>query len=80
MELTISLRDQVLQRIIEWSTLNPDIKALALIGSGARIDHPADEWSDIDLILVTTKPDFYLKSSGWLNTIGELWIDTVEKK
>ncbi len=75
----IKQRKQVVQTILDWSSTCPDIKALALVGSGARSDHPADEWSDIDLILITPDADRYLASSDWLNVIGDLWIATVER-
>jgi aminoglycoside 6-adenylyltransferase len=40
------------------------------VGSGAREDHPADEWSDIDLVLVSSQAPSLLSSTGWLGVIG----------
>jgi len=50
----------LLQRIIDWARKEAGIRAAFLVGSGARQDHPADEWSDIDLVLVATDP-----RAGW---------------
>jgi aminoglycoside 6-adenylyltransferase len=72
-------RDALLQRILLWGQKRPDIQAMALVGSSAREEHPADEWSDIDLVLITTSPDSYLLSTQWLVEIDELWIATVER-
>ena len=74
-----SLRQVLLHDIIAWSSACADIRAVALVGSNARADHPADEWSDIDLVLIAANPDLYLQSSTWLNAIGEPWIITVER-
>ena len=79
MNASLALRTQLLQRIVEWSHACPEVQAVALVGSGARGDYPADEWSDIDLILVTSTPDCFLQSSGWLDAIDEPWISTVER-
>lgn len=41
-----------------------------IVGSRARSDHPADEWADLDIIMVTTDPQRYLSSVDWLKNIG----------
>jgi hypothetical protein len=45
---------------LNTSSLGPPsqtgIRAVGLVGSRARLDHPADEWSDLDLVLVATDP------------------------
>jgi len=50
-----------------------------IIGSRARIDHPADEWADLDIILVVTEPERYLSASDWLKSIGDPWLSFVER-
>ena len=53
--------------------------ANALVGSAARAEHPADEWSHLDLIMVATDPLPYLSSDDWAGAIGEPWVSTVER-
>jgi aminoglycoside 6-adenylyltransferase len=75
----LAIREQMCQRILEWGIASADIRALALVGSGARSDHPADQWSDIDLLMITSRPDGYLQSTAWVNGISDPWISTLER-
>ena len=34
-----------------WAGATDDIRAAFIVGSRSRDDHPADEWSDLDIIL-----------------------------
>ncbi len=74
-----SRREQLLRQIIAWAESRADIKALGLVGSGARLDLPADEWSDIDLVLVAEDPSAYLGSDNWCAAIDEPWVGTLER-
>src|SRR5512142_1745020 len=76
---TMDLRQQILPRLTSWAQSSPDIQAAAIVGSGARQDHPADEWSDIDLILVVDHPADYLDQTAWCGEIAEPWVQTVER-
>jgi aminoglycoside 6-adenylyltransferase len=69
----------LLERITVWVQTQESIRAMALVGSAARHDHPADEWSDLDLVLVAVDPQAYLASTDWLNVIGEPWFTFVER-
>jgi hypothetical protein len=40
-------------------------RAALVVGSRARTDHPADRWSDLDLLLFTTAPDAYAADDPW---------------
>ncbi len=66
-------QSRLLEQIIAWATAQPDIRALALTGSAARQDRPADAWSDLDLFLVSDDPQARLASTSWLAEIGEVW-------
>jgi hypothetical protein len=46
------------------------------IGSRARLDHLADEWADLDIMLFTKNPKFYLSQPEWLAMIGNVWAQT----
>jgi aminoglycoside 6-adenylyltransferase len=79
MESNISIRTQMLDRIVELCHSRLDIRALALVGSNARDERTADEWSDIDLILIVENSDPYLHSTDWLQPISQPWLNTLER-
>jgi len=59
-------------RFTEWAGYVDDIQAAFIIGSRARMDHPADDWSDMDILLFTTNPSYYLEHSEWLEGLGKV--------
>ena len=63
--------EKLVQRFCEWAKERVDIRAAAVIGSRARLDHPADDWADLDLVIVTTDPEFYLSTVGWVNDLAK---------
>lgn len=65
--------DQFLDDITQWASTQPDILALALVGSYAR--NAAKATSDVDLVLIAVDPGHYLNSRTWLQQFG-----TVEKQ
>jgi aminoglycoside 6-adenylyltransferase len=79
MQNLISKREDLLRKIIAWGESSAEIKALVLIGSSTREDPPADEWSDIDLVLIAADPGAYLDSNERFAALGEPWIATVER-
>ncbi len=64
---------------VSWAQTVEDIRAAFIVGSRARIDHPADEWSDLDIIFFTSKQNFYLSDSEWLKNIGNVWTSLVSQ-
>jgi aminoglycoside 6-adenylyltransferase len=66
--------DDLESRFRQWAVGRPDIEAVIVVGSRARVDHPADEWADLDLGIVTTDPARYSDNATWLNEIGEVWV------
>jgi len=71
--------EQVIERFRTWAEQEPDIRAAIIIGSRARIDRPADQWSDLDLVFITTHPARYLQEVDWLHHIGEPWLTFLER-
>src|SRR5512138_4034532 len=70
----------VLGRLIDWGGTERRIRTVAIIGSRARVrDHPADEWADIDILLMTTHPKHYLGTTGWLAALGDPWLTYLEE-
>ncbi|HEU4759772.1 MAG TPA: aminoglycoside 6-adenylyltransferase [Dehalococcoidia bacterium] len=59
-----------------WARARPDIRAALVVGSRARDDHPADDWADLDIIIVATDPRRYLSASDWLEDLGPVWVAT----
>lgn len=58
------------RRIVVWARTDPNIRGALLDGSRARTAHPADEWSDLDLIFFVTGREPYAAGPEWLSTIG----------
>ena len=58
-------------RIAGWAAGRPDIYAVLVVGSRARVDPPADDFSDLDLIFFVQEPSLYTASGEWLATFGE---------
>ena len=42
----MNVYNQLLKKFTAWAQSRDDIRAVILVGSGARSDHPADQWSD----------------------------------
>ncbi len=74
----MGLADETLVRIVEWANNRDDVQAVILLGSQARTEHRADQWSDIDVVLLVDDPDRYLGSSAWLDDLGSPLVTTVE--
>jgi len=53
-----------------WAADQPDILAVALVGSYARNDATSD--SDVDLIIVAFDPEIYLRDTSWAQRFGTI--------
>lgn len=69
---------RVLSKMLAWGEGRTDLRAIAVVGSHARSDHPADAWSDLDLIFMARRPRRYLDSTGWLTEIEAPWLTVRE--
>ena len=67
------------KNFVSWAQSKEDIRAAFMVGSRARSDHPADEWSDMDIILYTSKPDSYLSDAKWVEDFGKVWTLVVSR-
>lgn len=61
-------------QISAWAETQPHVRAILVIGSRARRDHPADDWSDLDLIVFVDDFNPYLAQPDWLDVFGEVWV------
>jgi len=57
-----------------WAEATDDVRAAFVVGSRARVDHPADECADLDIILYANNSDFYLHDTDWLKKLGNIWV------
>jgi aminoglycoside 6-adenylyltransferase len=64
---------------VSWAQAVEDIRAAFIVGSRARKDHPADEWSDMDIVLYTSKQSYYLSNQDWLSNFGDVCTSFVSK-
>ena len=60
----------------EWVSAQDDIRGAVLVGSQAR--NTAREDSDVDLVIVATKPDKYLRNTEWTQRYGTIERQQVE--
>jgi aminoglycoside 6-adenylyltransferase len=71
--------EKLIENFLSWSRQNKNIRAAVVIGSRARTDdHPADEWSDLDLLLVADDPRPFWEGTDWLREIETPWITFIE--
>ena len=68
----------LLQKLTRYIQSDSNIQAAFLVGSQARSDCPADEYSDVDTAVVTGAPERYLYADGWLEHIGTPRVSFVE--
>lgn len=66
------------QHIHQWALTRADIQAVIVVGSRARTEHPADDFSDLDLILFTTDSSLYRIDRAWLETFGTVLLAAVD--
>ena len=71
--------EQLTDRFVKWAQTEQDIHMAFVVGSRARGDHPADEWSDLDIVLVVTDAKPYLSAVNWIESIGNPWLTFVEE-
>lgn len=77
---TPAAMDTLTERIAAWATGRADVRAAIVVGSRARLtDRPADEFSDLDLLLVVDEPSLYLDSSQWVSEIGTPVVTFLER-
>jgi aminoglycoside 6-adenylyltransferase len=79
LEKTAPTYDTLIERFVAWAKNEDNIRAVVVIGSRARTeDHPADEWSDLDLLILAHDPGPLIETTGWLNAVGTPWLTFVE--
>jgi aminoglycoside 6-adenylyltransferase len=67
-----------MDKLVNWGKSSDKLSAVIIIGSHAREDHGADEYSDLDVILFVNDTDYFLSSDQWLNNIGIFHVSFTE--
>lgn len=68
---TASAMEQIAEKVVAWAVSRPDVRAVLVLGSRARAtDRPADEFSDLDLLVIADDPRRYQHTTDWLTDIG----------
>jgi aminoglycoside 6-adenylyltransferase len=70
--------EELLRQLSLWATSRPDVRGAVLVGSQARSQVPADEYSDVDLAIFTDDPAALLTDTSWLRTFGEPLVTFLE--
>jgi predicted nucleotidyltransferase len=61
---------QFLSEFSRWAASQPDILAVALLGSYAR--NEATSISDVDLVIIASEPETYLQDTRWAQYFGTI--------
>ena len=72
----------IINNFIVWGSSADHLYAALAVGSQIRKIHPADEYSDLDIIMVVEDPNYYISNDDWLNEIDSFFIsftqDTID--
>jgi aminoglycoside 6-adenylyltransferase len=71
------MQDMV-DRFVIWAQSRPDVRAGVILGSWARNEMPADNMSDLDLLVIVSDPSVFLSEASWLLSFGEPCLTFVE--
>ncbi len=63
-----------LDKVIDWAKRETAIRAVVITGSLARDDGSVDEYSDLDVQIITDDIKRYTDDDLWLDSLGEVWI------
>jgi aminoglycoside 6-adenylyltransferase len=66
--------ENILTGLIKLGASTDQMKAGIIIGSRARTEHPADEYSDIDVVLLVDDIELFIQSDEWLNRLGKFHV------
>lgn len=70
--------EQLLTNFTTWATQEHNIRAALVIGSRARTVQPADQWADLDLIVIVQNAQPLIDNVDWLTQVGEPVLTFVE--
>jgi len=59
---------QIIEAFPRWAMQKPNVTGIFLVGSYARGD--ASPESDVDLVILTSRPDAFLSNTSWVGNFG----------
>lgn len=62
--------DETIDEIIAWSRQDRNVKGAIVIGSQVRDELRADEWSDLDVMVLADDPYLLLDEATWMDRFG----------
>jgi len=68
----------MVEKFREWADSDSGVRAALIVGSQARTDVPADEWSDLDIAIFHTDPARLIDSTEWFQPFGTVVLSMVE--
>jgi aminoglycoside 6-adenylyltransferase len=68
----------IVERFRGWAAAEPSVRAAMIVGSQARTIEPADEWSDLDVVIFHTSPEKLTSSPDWVGQFGTVVLTFVE--
>lgn len=63
---------ETIEKITTWANRDGSIQGIIIIGSQVRRELIADQWSDVDLMLLANDPHPLLTDAAWLDTFGNV--------
>ncbi|GEL78455.1 aminoglycoside 6-adenylyltransferase [Tenuibacillus multivorans] len=70
--------EKIVKRFVTYAEEDENIRAAVIVGSRARKDKPADQWSDLDLVIFTKNPELLIFNEKWIYEIGKPYISFLE--
>ncbi len=70
--------ERLIKKFARWAQNQSDIRGAIVVGSRAREKYPADEWADLDVIVITTQPEQYIACADWIKNMGDPILTFVE--
>jgi aminoglycoside 6-adenylyltransferase len=70
--------ERLLRTVADWAAARDDLRLVVVLGSQARLDEPADEFSDLDMVLSSTDHRYYLDDPSWLAALGSPVLTFIE--
>ncbi len=69
--LNVNTRMDLIQAAIaDWARARDDVRGVLVVGSQARVDAPADRWSDLDVVLFVDDPRRLAEDASWVAEFG----------
>jgi len=68
----------IIDNFVRWGIASNKLHAALVLGSQARKNLVADEYSDLDIVMIVDEPDYFMFTDQWLHEIGLFHISFIE--